>query len=140
GLQGSRIGRVSGTNYGCGNRADFAAGRQTQQRRQSARLLKQRGAMIMLRFRLRQVEALLHRLAAARRNLKSPASRPLQTHQDVLDLLQEQAEAIRLESYAGPLDKARAIGYLAGIARRTIETGKVAERITMLEAVLKTRK
>jgi hypothetical protein len=86
------------------------------------------------------METLLHHLAVAQRGSKSLAPRPLQTHQDVVELLREQIEAIRLESLAGPLDKARAIGYLAGIVCRAIETGKIAERLEILEAVLKNRK
>jgi hypothetical protein len=86
------------------------------------------------------MEVLLHRLAIAQRGRKSLAPRPLDTHQDVVDLLREQIEAIRLESLAGPLEKGRVIGYLAGIARRTIETGRIAERLAMLEAILKNRK
>jgi hypothetical protein len=41
---------------------------------------------------------------------------------------------------AGPLEKARVIGYLAGIARRAIETGTMAQRLEVLESVLKNRK
>jgi hypothetical protein len=36
--------------------------------------------------------------------------------------------------------RARTIGYLAGIARKAIETGHLAARLEMLEAVLKQRK
>lgn len=38
------------------------------------------------------------------------------------------------------VQKARAIGYLAGIARKAIETGTLAARLEMLEAVLRQRK
>src|SRR5919199_6167981 len=40
----------------------------------------------------------------------------LKTAHDVLALLEEQVHAIRAEPAAGTLEKARAIGYLAGIA------------------------
>lgn len=63
----------------------------------------------------------------------------LQTAQDVIDLVQEQVEAVRAESDAGTLEKARCVGYLAGIALKAIETGNLAARIEMLEAVLKQR-
>jgi hypothetical protein len=63
----------------------------------------------------------------------------LQTAQDVIDLLQEQVEAVRGEKKAGTLEKARTIGYLAGIALKAIEAGNMAARVEMLEAVLKHR-
>jgi hypothetical protein len=67
-----------------------------------------------------------------------PAFR-LQTAQDVIDLLQEQVAAVRTEKKAGTLEKARAIGYLAGIALKAIETGSLAARLEALEQVLKQR-
>jgi hypothetical protein len=64
----------------------------------------------------------------------------LQTAQDVIDLLQEQIEAVRGEQEAGTLEKARTIGFLAGVALRAIEAGNLAARIEMLELILKQRK
>jgi hypothetical protein len=58
----------------------------------------------------------------------------------VIELLQVQVEAIRRESWAGTVEKARAIGYLASIACKAIETGNLAARLEMLEAILKQRK
>jgi hypothetical protein len=63
----------------------------------------------------------------------------IQTAADVLTLLEEQVEAVRAEEDAGTLEKARAVGYLAGIALKAIEAGNLAARIEMLEAVLKQR-
>jgi len=54
-------------------------------------------------------------------------------------VLEEQVEAVRAEPGAGALEKARAVGYLAGVALRAIEAGNLAARIEMLEAVLKQR-
>jgi hypothetical protein len=87
----------------------------------------------MLQQRLRRVEVLVERLAAA---LREPAAapRPLQTARDVIDLLEEQVEALRSAAGVGAVEKARAIGYLAGIARRAIETGSLVERLEALEA------
>jgi hypothetical protein len=68
-----------------------------------------------------------------------PAAFRLQTAQDVIDLLQEQVEAVRSEAEAGTLEKARAIGFLAGIALKAIEAGDVAARLEALESVLATR-
>ena len=59
---------------------------------------------------------------------------------DVLQLLEEQVEAVRTETEAGTLEKARTIGYLAGVALKAIEAGNLAARIEMLETVLKQRK
>jgi hypothetical protein len=63
----------------------------------------------------------------------------LKTAADVLALLEEQVEAVRAEQEAGTLEKARTIGYLAGVALKAIEAGNLAARIEMLEAVLKQR-
>lgn len=71
----------------------------------------------------------------------SPDPQPvhLKTVADVLALLEEQVEAVRGDDEAGPLQRARIVGYLAGIALRAIETGNLAVRIEMLEMVLKQR-
>ena len=63
----------------------------------------------------------------------------LKTAADVLNLIEEQVGAVRSADHAGPLEKARTIGYLAGIALKAIEAGNLATRIEMLEAVLKQR-
>jgi hypothetical protein len=63
----------------------------------------------------------------------------LKTAADVLQLLEEQVEAVRTEKEAGTLEKARAIGYLAGVSLKAIEAGNLAARIEMLETVLKQR-
>ena len=63
----------------------------------------------------------------------------LQTATDVIDLLQEQVAAVRNEQEAGTLEKARTIGYLAGIALKAIEAGNLAARLEALELVLKQR-
>jgi hypothetical protein len=69
-----------------------------------------------------------------------PALFRLKTAADVLDLLQEQVEAVRAESEAGTLEKARVVGYLAGVALKAIEAGNLAARLEALEAILKARK
>jgi hypothetical protein len=90
----------------------------------------------MRKQRIRRLETLVQQLDAG----EKPPPRRLQTAQDVIDLLQEQVEALRAERWAGAVQKARAIGYLAGIARKAIETGNLAARLAMLEAVLRQRK
>jgi len=64
----------------------------------------------------------------------------LKTAHDVLALLAEQIQAVRDEQDAGTLEKARTIGYLAGICLRAIEAGDLAARLEALEAVLKARR
>ncbi len=91
----------------------------------------------MFKQRLRWLESLLHRGELDKR-LK-PAARPLQTAQDVMDLLAEQVEAVRADPWASTVEKARALAHLAGVARKTLETAKLAQRIEMLELVLKQR-
>jgi hypothetical protein len=76
----------------------------------------------MIKSRLRRMEALLNRLAVVMRALPAPPPRQLQTAKDVIDLLQEQA---------------RALGYLAGVARKAIETGDLEVRLEKLEAKAK---
>jgi hypothetical protein len=68
-----------------------------------------------------------------------PVAFRLQTAQDVIDLLEEQVEAVRAESEASTLEKAHTIGFLAGVALKAIESGNLAARIEMLERVLKQR-
>jgi hypothetical protein len=63
----------------------------------------------------------------------------LQTAADVMALLEEQIEAVRAENVAGTLEKARTIGFLAGVALKAIEAGNLAARIEGLELVLKQR-
>ena len=90
----------------------------------------------MLKRRVRRLESLVKQSDAVER----PPPRRLQTAQDVIDLLHEQVERLRAERWAGAVQKARAIGYLAGIARKAIETGTLAARLEVLEAVLRQRK
>ena len=91
----------------------------------------------MFKQRLRRVESILQFGEPAQ---AKPPPRRLQTVQDVIDLLQEQVEAVRAAPWTGPIDRARAVAYLAGVARKTIEAGILAGRIEMLEAVLTQRK
>jgi hypothetical protein len=92
--------------------------------------------IIMNKQRLRRLETKVQQLDAA----EKPTPRRLHTAQDVIDLLHEQVETLRAAWGAGTVQKARAIGYLAGIARKAIETGTLASRLEMLEAVLRKRK
>ena len=92
----------------------------------------------MIKQRLQRIESFLNHCDQFERT--KPPPRRLQTVQDVIDLLQEQVEAVRAAPWTGPIDKARAIAYLAGVARKAIEDGVLAARIEMLETVLGRRK
>ena len=94
----------------------------------------------MLGHRIRRIEALVNRLGLDEAERKKLPARRLQTVQDVIDLLEEQVEAIRAAPWAGALAKARAIGHLARVAGMAIADGKMAARIEILETVLKSRK
>ncbi len=94
----------------------------------------------MFRYRLRRIEALIGRLSGIGGGRAAPPPRRVQTAQDVIDLLQEQVEALRAETSLGPVERARAIGYLAGVARKAIEAGTITERMEILEAILKQRR
>jgi hypothetical protein len=69
-----------------------------------------------------------------------PSSFRLQTARDVVALIEEQVDAVRGEATASTLERARTIGYLAGIALRAVEVADLAARVEALEAVLKERR
>ena len=68
-----------------------------------------------------------------------PADFRLKTATDVLELLDEQVNAVRNENDAGTLEKARCVAYLSGVALKAIEQGDVCARLEAVEAVLKRR-
>jgi hypothetical protein len=92
----------------------------------------------MIKQRLRRIESFLKTCDPQVRT--QPRPRPLKTVQDVLDLLEEQVGAIRAAPWACPIDKARAIASLAGVARKVMEDNILAARIEMLETVLAQRR
>lgn len=69
-----------------------------------------------------------------------PPSFRLKAAQDVLLLLEEQVNAVRDDLEAGTLEKARAIGYLCGIALKAVETAGLEARIEALEETLTQRR
>lgn len=64
----------------------------------------------------------------------------LRTAHDVLILLEQQINAVVGEDAASTLEKARTVGYLAGISLKAVEVTELASRIDSLEMVLKRRK
>ncbi len=69
-----------------------------------------------------------------------PAEFRLQTAADVLALVEEQVAAVRSDAEAKTLEKARTIGFLAGVALKAVEAGNVAARLEAVEVALKRRK
>ena len=63
----------------------------------------------------------------------------LETAQDVLRLIGEQVTSVRADTEAKTLEKARTIGYLAGIALRAVEVADLSARIESMERALKSR-
>ena len=92
----------------------------------------------MIKQRIQHLESLLFRHERQARS--QPPPRPLQTVRDVIDLLEEQAQAIRSDPWSSTVEKARALAYLASVARRTMETGVIADRMEILETILRQRK
>jgi hypothetical protein len=65
---------------------------------------------------------------------------PLDQPADVLALLGDAAALAAADAAADPLDRARTLGYLAGVALRAMEARDLAARVEALEAVLKQRR
>ena len=71
--------------------------------------------------------------------LALPAEFRAKTAADVLALLNEQLETLRQDASLGSVERAKAVGYLAGIALRAIEAGDMVARLEALESILKSR-
>ncbi|KAF1083868.1 hypothetical protein SPSYN_03024 [Sporotomaculum syntrophicum] len=69
-----------------------------------------------------------------------PLSFKLKTAQDVLNLIAEQIEAVKNDTDAGTLEKARCIGYLANTALKAVESVNIESRLAAVEQILKGRK
>jgi hypothetical protein len=63
----------------------------------------------------------------------------LETAGDVIGLVESQVQAVLDDGEAGTIEKARCIGYLAGISLKAIECGNLAARLEALESALKAR-
>jgi hypothetical protein len=64
----------------------------------------------------------------------------LETAGDIIALIENQVQAVLDDAEAGTLEKARCVGYLAGISLKAIECGNLAARLEAVEGVLKARK
>ncbi len=75
-----------------------------------------------------------------RTTLITPIPFRLKTAHDVLALLEEQVGAVRAADDATTLEKARTVGFLAGVALRAIETGDLAAQVAIIQAEMKQRR
>jgi hypothetical protein len=64
----------------------------------------------------------------------------LKTAAGVLALLEEQVGALRADESLSTVERARTIGYLAGVSLKAIEAGDLAARLQAVEATLKGRR
>ncbi len=69
-----------------------------------------------------------------------PADFRLKTASDVLTLIAEQVAAVRADPGVLTIERARTVGFLAGVALRAIEAGDLAARLEALEGALKARR
>jgi hypothetical protein len=68
-----------------------------------------------------------------------PVEFRLKTASDVLGLLEGQVAAVLADEQVGTLERARTLGYLAGVSLKAIEAGEMAARVEAVEAALKLR-
>jgi hypothetical protein len=91
-----------------------------------------------LRTRLRQAEGRSRRQAPPT-EAAPPLDTPLDTPAGWLALLAEQVRAVRAARAVAPLEKARLLGTLAGLGLKALQVHVLAQRLEMLELVLKDR-
>ena len=89
--------------------------------------------------RIGKLEETLPQVLAVRA-VPRPAPVALNQPADVLTLLEEQANAVRADPVAEPLDKARTLGFIASVALRTMEARDLTARLEAIERVLKLRR
>jgi hypothetical protein len=68
--------------------------------------------------------------------LPSLAALRFKTARDVLRLLNSQVEALLEDEALDSVTRARALGYMAALLLRAVETGELEDRLTALEATL----
>ena len=69
-----------------------------------------------------------------------PAPYRVQTAREILGLLEEQINAVRMDPELETTQRARCIATLANTALRALESGQLEERLGALEAILKYRR
>jgi hypothetical protein len=68
-----------------------------------------------------------------------PGEFRLRTARDVLELLERQVDAVQNDSELGTVERARTVGFLAGVSLRAIEAGDLSARLEALELTLRKR-
>ena len=86
----------------------------------------------------RRVVSLEVRAAAEAAFPRVPAM-PLRAPADVVGLLAEQAEVVRNDPFADPLDRARTLAVIGGMALRAMDAAEGRARLEALERALKAR-
>lgn len=87
---------------------------------------------------VRRVQTLEVRSLALRPAAPPPV--PLDQPADVLALVAEQVNAVRADVGGDPNERARTLGFLAGLALRAMEGRDLAARLEAVERVLKLRR
>jgi hypothetical protein len=87
-------------------------------------------------IRLEQCSAEVQRVRA----VTVPPPVQLDRPGDVLALLAEQANAVRADQAADPMEKARTLGFIASTALRAMEARDLTARLEAIERVLKLRR
>ena len=90
-------------------------------------------------MKLKQRVASLEARASAEDAYPTPPPRPLGCPADVVELLAEQAEAVRRDPHADPLDRARTLGFVGALALRAMDAAEGRARLEALERALKLR-
>ncbi len=87
---------------------------------------------------VRRVQTLEQRSLALRPPAVPPV--PLDQPADVLAVLAEQVNAVRADAASEPNERARTLGFLAGLALRAMDSRDLQARLEAVERVLKLRK
>ena len=69
-----------------------------------------------------------------------PTEFRLSTAREILNVVAEQIAAVREDPDAGTLEKARTVGYLAGVALKAVEVADLSARVEAVERMFKMRK
>jgi hypothetical protein len=77
--------------------------------------------------------------AAAEANAPALPPLPLRNPADVVELLSEQANVVRCDVHADPLDRAKTLAVMGGLALRAMEAAGARARLEALERAMKVR-
>lgn len=69
-----------------------------------------------------------------------PTEVRIETARDVLAVVAEQLNLVRMDTALGTIERARCVGALAGVALRAVETADLEARLESLEQVLSDRR